>query len=260
MPNMRIGGNLEEVADIEGSSIRIKGPTGTGDTTTQTLQAHLGAVATPSITFAADKDTGFYRKSADVIGIGTGGTEIGTFTSAGFVPTSGLSAASQTDGVVWIPATSLPAIYLTTGTWTNTRIAAADYAWVKTATDETSTIEIPLNANLLTRSTASTGLQVLGLRYVNSAVTEALDAHTYDLTTALYANSAATTIASTFGGTLTGTLPTAADADPQVTAITTGTDTYLTTLSGLYFVVTANAAASTVYKVHGVFFDVAYLY
>ena len=260
MPNMRIGGNLEEVADIEGSLIRIKGPTGTGDTTTQTIQAHLGAVATPSITFAADKDTGFYRKSANVIGVGIGGTEVATITSAGLVPTAGGTTAADIDGVVWIPASALSAIYFTTGTWTNTRIAANDYAWVKTAGDETSTIEIPLNAKLLTRSTASRGLQVLGLRYVYSAVTEALDAHTYDLATATYANSTATAVATTFGGTLTGTLGTAADADPYVTAITTGTDTYLTTLAGLYFVVTANAAAGTVYKVHGAFLDVAYAY
>lgn len=43
-----------------------------------------GAVATPSITFTADTNTGFYRPSADAIGVSCGGSYVGGFSSTVF--------------------------------------------------------------------------------------------------------------------------------------------------------------------------------
>jgi hypothetical protein len=48
------------------------------------MKAASGSVAAPSITFGADTDTGFYRKSANTIGVVAGGTEVGTIGSGGF--------------------------------------------------------------------------------------------------------------------------------------------------------------------------------
>ena len=47
------------------------------------LKAASGTLALPGITFGADSDTGFYRKSANTIGVVAGGAEIGTISSAG---------------------------------------------------------------------------------------------------------------------------------------------------------------------------------
>lgn len=46
------------------------------------LKAATGTGAAPGITFGSDTDSGFFRKSANVIGVSVGGTEVGTFTSA----------------------------------------------------------------------------------------------------------------------------------------------------------------------------------
>lgn len=247
MANMRIGGNLEEVGTISGGQLVISGAT--GDTTTQTIQANIGAVATPGITFVGDTDTGLYRSAANTLAVTAGGTAAGTFTSTGY---------GNADGVVWIPATSIPAICFTTGTWTLTRLAAGDYAWVHTDGDETSTIEIPLTAGMLRRTTASAGIQILGLRYVWFAGTANMDAHTYDILDAVYADQVAVSVGTSYGGTLTGTLATVKQTTPQVATITTGTDTFLSDLQGLLLQVTANNAATTVYRTYGVFLDCAY--
>jgi len=45
------------------------------------LKAATGTAAAPGITFGSDTNSGFYRKSADVIGVTVGGSEVGTFTS-----------------------------------------------------------------------------------------------------------------------------------------------------------------------------------
>lgn len=60
----------------------------------------LGAVSTPSITFRSDTNTGFYNVSADVLGITTGGTARGNFSS------SGLSLANLTNGRIMIVGAS----------------------------------------------------------------------------------------------------------------------------------------------------------
>lgn len=51
---------------------------------TAPMKASSGTAALPSITFGADTDTGFYRKSANTIGVAAGGVEIGTMGEGGF--------------------------------------------------------------------------------------------------------------------------------------------------------------------------------
>jgi len=52
------------------------------------FKAASGTAAAPGLTFGSDTDTGFYRKSADTIGVAVGGAEVGEFSSKGtsFIP------------------------------------------------------------------------------------------------------------------------------------------------------------------------------
>lgn len=47
------------------------------------IKAATGAADTPSYTFSADTNTGFYRADADQIGVAVGGVNVATFTSTG---------------------------------------------------------------------------------------------------------------------------------------------------------------------------------
>lgn len=49
------------------------------------MKASAGAVATPSMTFGADPDTGFYRPAANTIGVAAGGAKVGSIGPQGFV-------------------------------------------------------------------------------------------------------------------------------------------------------------------------------
>ena len=201
-----------------------------------------GTVSLPIISLEEDQNTGLYSSAADVFNVTAAGVLVKDF-------------RSTQDNVIWVPAASLPTIYFTTGTWTATRIAAGNYLMRHTDGDETSTIEYPLGS-LLARSTASTGWEFSGLRYVYGIRVADMDAHTYDLLTATYADATAVSVATTLGGTLTGTLITAfAGTQPRATAITTGTDSFIADLQGSYFQVTANNATTSGYDAYGVFFD-----
>lgn len=48
------------------------------------FKASAGTASAPSITFGTDANTGFFNKSADVIGVAVGGVEVGTINSTGF--------------------------------------------------------------------------------------------------------------------------------------------------------------------------------
>lgn len=85
---------------------------------TGALQAYVGAVGSPGITFDGDEDTGFYRKSANVMGVVAGAVEVGTFSSAGF---TGNVVGNLTGGV------TSSAVTITGGTITGiTDLAVAD--------------------------------------------------------------------------------------------------------------------------------------
>ena len=73
-----------------------------------------GSVAAPSITFVTDKDTGFFSKAANEIGIACAGTEVGVFSSTGL--SSGFADGSAAS----------PSIFFTSDTNTGIARAAAD--------------------------------------------------------------------------------------------------------------------------------------
>lgn len=145
----------------------------------------------------------------------------------------------ETDGCIWIPA-HLFNVRSALTNWTSTRVAAGDYCIRKSAADETAFIVFDLTAGILSRigtdpTTVNTadamaagahdirGIQIQSIDVVYQITGGAMDAHTFDIHTAGYANNAPALIASTFGGTLTGTLATAVQANPYVTRITLGT-------------------------------------
>ena len=106
------------------------------------------------------------------------------------------------------------------------------------------------------------GLEIKKLQYVYSIGTAALTTHTYDLHQTTYANNVAVSVSSTIGGTLTGTLATATQANPYVTAITIGTPYVIganTDLIGDYFEVTLVFAATSAYDIYGLFVDYNYV-
>jgi microcystin-dependent protein len=77
-------GHNQNWADLENemtNSVAADGQT----TMTGPLKAANGSVAAPSIAFGSDQDTGFYRKSANVMGVVVGGVEVGVIGSTGFV-------------------------------------------------------------------------------------------------------------------------------------------------------------------------------
>ena len=223
----------------------------------------LNTKTAPGYSFTGDVNTGIFSSGADAVAVSCGDTLISTFSSTGLSVVGTVTASTDLIGdvgsgnnVIWFPATALPAIYFTTGTWTNTRGAAGTYFVRRSATvDETTTIEIPFSY-VWGKSTASKGFQLLGLRYAYAIATNALTAHTYDLLDAVYAHAAAVTVGTAWGGTITGTLGTATTTNLDVIALTTGTDSYITDLTGLYLQVTIDFSGSaTVYDCHGLFLD-----
>ena len=79
-----------------------------------------GSVAAPSITFVTDKDTGFFSKAANEIGIACAGTEVGVFSSTGL--SSGFADGSAAS----------PSIFFTSDTNTGIARAAADELIIST--------------------------------------------------------------------------------------------------------------------------------
>jgi microcystin-dependent protein len=62
-----------------------------GQTTmTGAVKAQSGSAASPSYTFGADTNTGFYSAGADVIGVAVGGVAVGQITSSGIANTGGI--------------------------------------------------------------------------------------------------------------------------------------------------------------------------
>lgn len=78
-----------------GQKYGITGSQGAGWTFTGTLAGVAGSfsgvvdvsngtAAAPAVTFTSDTDTGFFRTSANVLGVAAGGSSVGTFSSTGF--------------------------------------------------------------------------------------------------------------------------------------------------------------------------------
>jgi hypothetical protein len=142
-----------------------------------------------------------------------------------------------------------------TGTWTNTRVAAGNYALVKTATDQSSTLSINISDHILNRASATKGCQIKSIDYVYGIVTKALDAHTVKLYKTTYASGSAVSVAE-MGGTLTytgGALQTAIGAQPYTTVITLATPTFLGTGDNACVIeFTVDASDTSVYSFYGI--------
>lgn len=73
------------------------------------LKADAGSTSAPGISFAADTNTGFYRKSGDVIGVVAGGTEVATVTTSGIVDANSNAVVGMPTGAMMMyGATSAP--------------------------------------------------------------------------------------------------------------------------------------------------------
>ena len=89
-------------------------------TVTSTLSLTDGAAVAPSLFFSLDTDTGLFRKTNNVIGVATGGTERAAFTDTGLELQSPLAIAQGGTG-----ATSAVNALANLGATTNTRVIAA---------------------------------------------------------------------------------------------------------------------------------------
>jgi hypothetical protein len=83
-----MNGNFADVGAELTNSLSRDGQAGM----TGQFKAASGTAAAPGISFGADTDTGFYRKSADTIGIVSAGTEIGVLSPAGLANAAGAKA------------------------------------------------------------------------------------------------------------------------------------------------------------------------
>ena len=186
----------------------------------------------------------------------------------------------ERDGGLWIPASAW-SFY--TGTWTDTRIAAGDYAMRKTAADNAGQAVVPVSAYMLQKvgqdpnweATYATipgttpadlahdirGFEIQSIDVVYGIGTAANDAHTYDAHQTTFANNVANAVVSTIGGTLTGTLATATQANPYVTRVTFGTPYVLgsnVALRAIVLEISWDAAATTVLDYYGAYVNYDY--
>lgn len=168
----------------------------------------------------------------------------------------------ETDGGIWIPAKH-GSFY--TGTWTDTRVAAGDYAMRKTAATNAGQAVFYLGANMLTKFGTDPntevahdirGLQITSIDLVYQITVAALNTHTFDIQANTKANNVANAVVTTPGGTLTGTLAVATQANPYVTNIALGTPYIIgvnTALTDCTLEIAWDAAATSVLTYYGIF-------
>ena len=95
VPNSFSSGTTIASADVNtnftdvGSEITNSLPRDGQAAMTGQLKAANGTAVEPGISFGADTNTGFFRKSADVIGVAVGGAEVGTIDAAGIKSAAG---------------------------------------------------------------------------------------------------------------------------------------------------------------------------
>lgn len=75
-----VNGNFSDVGAELTNSLPRDGQSGM----TGQFKAASGTAAAPGITFGSDTDSGLFLKSANVIGVSVGGTEVGTISGTGF--------------------------------------------------------------------------------------------------------------------------------------------------------------------------------
>lgn len=174
--------------------------------------------------------------------VGVKGSEVEVISQSGELK----NQVAKTDGRIVLGAND---VMVSGGTWTITRIAASNYSLDKTAAADTTYISADITD--LIRTASSKGLRLTSFDVVYFIGTAALSSHSRALNSVTYTDNTAVAVAS-FGGTLSGTLATATQANPYLTTITVGTPAYLNTDdSKINIELTVTAAATSVYKFYG---------
>lgn len=138
------------------------------------------------------------------------------------------------------------------GTWTRTRIAAGNYAQVKTAAANTSIIGIDITEEISAQS--SKGFKLSGFRVIFSNATADLNSHAATLSKVVYANGVAVAVTSV--SITGGTLPVGQAANPQIASVTVSSPAYDNTANSKYVVeVSIDAASSSAYAYYGLMLD-----
>lgn len=133
------------------------------------------------------------------------------------------------------------------GTWSVSRGAQSNYSLLKSAADETAIVAIDITNEINTNSNKGFKLKSFDVIYAIS--TDAMDAHTVTLDKVSHADNTALTITAQ---TITGTLATATQTNPYVSAITLSTPAYNNTADSHYIVeLTVNTKATTIYNFYG---------
>ncbi len=136
----------------------------------------------------------------------------------------------------------------TVGTWTITRTAQALVNLTHTDADDTSVLLIDILPDI--RIAAGKGFQLNTMDVIFENATADLDAHSATLDRVVYVDSTVEAVTSL---PITGTLAVGQDADPQVDVLTVTTPGFeVTTLSKVVLEITVDAAATSVFKFHGV--------
>jgi hypothetical protein len=136
----------------------------------------------------------------------------------------------------------------TSGTWTKTRIAEADYSLRHTAAANTSILGIDVTKAI--RTGASKGLKLASIDVLHEIGTAALLAHTATLDKIAYANNVANAVTSI---PLTGSLSTATQAQPYVDNLAITTPAYDNTADSKYiFELTVQADTTSAYDYYGI--------
>lgn len=170
---------------------------------------------------------------------------------------------------LFIPAPVGGSFY--TGTWTDTRLAAGDYVMRKTAAANAGQAVFHL-ASYINQMIGSDpmvqgrthdirGYEITSIDVIYAIATTALNSHTYDITQVTYANNTANAVVTTPGGTLTGTLATATQANPYVTNLSLGTPYVIATNTALRscdLEIAWDAAVGTVLDYYGVYVRLDY--
>lgn len=142
------------------------------------------------------------------------------------------------------------------GTWTLTRNAASDYSMNKTAGANTTYISADITEIL--RAATSKGMKLTSFDYAYFIGTDVVTTHGRVVNGVTYANNTAVAVAA-HGGTLSGSLATATQANPYLTTVTLGTPAFANTAdTKINIEISVVATATLVYKFYGIILNFTY--